>query len=69
MKRVVFVCVENSNRSQMAEAFARMYEGPHGEIEAFQRRFAAVGQGESQSNRGNGGTRLRSFDTHFQIAR
>lgn len=25
MKRVVFVCVENSNRSQMAEAFARMY--------------------------------------------
>ena len=24
-KRVVFVCVENSNRSQMAEAFARMY--------------------------------------------
>ncbi len=25
MKRVVFVCVENSNRSQMAEAFARMH--------------------------------------------
>jgi arsenate reductase len=24
MKRIVFVCVENSNRSQMAEAFARM---------------------------------------------
>jgi isopenicillin-N N-acyltransferase-like protein len=24
-KRIVFVCVENSNRSQMAEAFARMY--------------------------------------------
>jgi protein-tyrosine-phosphatase len=24
-KRLVFVCVENSNRSQMAEAFARMY--------------------------------------------
>ena len=24
MKRVVFVCVENSNRSQMAEAFGRM---------------------------------------------
>jgi protein-tyrosine-phosphatase len=23
-KRVLFVCVENSNRSQMAEAFARM---------------------------------------------
>jgi arsenate reductase len=27
MKRVVFVCVENSNRSQMAEAFARLYGG------------------------------------------
>jgi protein-tyrosine-phosphatase len=31
MKRVVFVCVENSNRSQMAEAFARMRGG----VEAF----------------------------------
>ena len=27
MKRVLFVCVENSNRSQMAEAFARMKGG------------------------------------------
>jgi protein-tyrosine-phosphatase len=26
-KRVLFVCVENSNRSQMAEAFARMHSG------------------------------------------
>ncbi len=25
-KRVVFVCVENSNRSQMAEAFARLHD-------------------------------------------
>ncbi len=25
MKQVVFVCVENSNRSQMAEASARMH--------------------------------------------
>ncbi len=25
MKRVLFVCVENSNRSQMAQAFAKMY--------------------------------------------
>ena len=25
MKRVLLACVENSNRSQMAEAFARMY--------------------------------------------
>ncbi len=27
MKRVLFVCVENSNRSQMAEAFARILGG------------------------------------------
>jgi arsenate reductase (thioredoxin) len=32
MKRVLFVCVENSNRSQMAEAFARMHGG--GVVEA-----------------------------------
>lgn len=32
-KRVVFVCVENSNRSQMAEAFARLYGGP--DVEAY----------------------------------
>ena len=25
--RVLFVCVENSNRSQMAQAFAAMYGG------------------------------------------
>jgi arsenate reductase len=30
---VLFVCVENSNRSQMAEAFARMHGGD--EIEAY----------------------------------
>ena len=28
MKRVLFVCVENSNRSQMAEAFVRLHGGP-----------------------------------------
>lgn len=27
VKRVLFVCVENSNRSQMAEAFARLLSG------------------------------------------
>jgi arsenate reductase (thioredoxin) len=27
MKRVLFVCVENANRSQMAQAFAHMYGG------------------------------------------
>jgi protein-tyrosine-phosphatase len=33
LKRVLFVCVENSNRSQMAEAFARMHGG--GKVTAF----------------------------------
>ena len=32
-RRVVFVCVENSNRSQMAEAFARILGGDR--VEAF----------------------------------
>ncbi len=29
MKRILFVCVENSNRSQMAEAFARKHGARH----------------------------------------
>jgi protein-tyrosine-phosphatase len=33
MKKVIFVCVENSNRSQMAEAFARIHGA--GRVEAF----------------------------------
>jgi arsenate reductase len=33
VKRVVFVCVENSNRSQMAEAFARLHGA--GKVEAY----------------------------------
>ena len=33
MKRVIFVCVENSNRSQMAQAFARIHGA--GKVEAF----------------------------------
>jgi protein-tyrosine-phosphatase len=33
VKRVLFVCVENANRSQMAEAFARMLGG--NEVEAY----------------------------------
>jgi protein-tyrosine-phosphatase len=32
MKKVIFVCVENSNRSQMAEAFARIHGA--GKVEA-----------------------------------
>ena len=33
MKNVLFVCIENSNRSQMAQAFATMYGA--GEVAAF----------------------------------
>jgi len=33
MKNVLFVCIENSNRSQMAQAFANMYG--NGEVKAF----------------------------------
>jgi protein-tyrosine-phosphatase len=33
LKRVIFVCVENSNRSQMAQAFARIHG--KGRVEAF----------------------------------
>jgi len=33
MKKLLFVCVENSNRSQMAEAFARLHG--RGRVEAF----------------------------------
>jgi protein-tyrosine-phosphatase len=32
-KRVLFICNENCDRSQMAEAFARMYGG--GSVEAY----------------------------------
>jgi protein-tyrosine-phosphatase len=32
-KRVLFICMENGNRSQMAEAFARMYGA--GRVEAY----------------------------------
>lgn len=28
MKNILFVCVENSNRSQMAQAFAKIHGGP-----------------------------------------
>jgi arsenate reductase (thioredoxin) len=33
MKRILFVCVENSNRSQMSQAFAKIHGGK--EVEAF----------------------------------
>jgi arsenate reductase (thioredoxin) len=33
MKKILFVCVENSNRSQMSQAFAKMFGGK--EVEAY----------------------------------
>jgi len=44
MKTVLFVCVENSNRSQMAEAFARIHGGG---------RLHAVSAGSRPSGRVN----------------
>lgn len=42
MKTILFVCVENSNRSQMAEAFARMLGG--GQVEAYSAGSAPSGR-------------------------
>jgi protein-tyrosine-phosphatase len=42
MKRVLFVCVENANRSQMAEAFARIHGG--GAVEALSAGSAPSGR-------------------------
>lgn len=42
MKRILFVCIENANRSQMAEAFARMYGGH--EVEALSAGSSPSGQ-------------------------
>ena len=71
MKRVLFVCIENSNRSQMAEAFARIHGGnkveaasagskPSGQINPKAMRFMAelgydLSGHESKSLDQNGG--------------
>ena len=47
MKRVVFVCIENSNRSQMAEAFARIHGGS--QVEAFSAGSRPSGQVNPQA--------------------
>jgi protein-tyrosine-phosphatase len=41
-KRILFVCVENSNRSQMAEAFARIAAGDAVEVHSAGSRPSAV---------------------------
>ena len=42
MKRVLFVCVENANRSQLAEAFARIHGGDAVEAHSAGSRAAGV---------------------------
>ena len=42
MKRLLFVCVENANRSQMAQAFARIHGGD--DVEAFSAGLAPSGR-------------------------
>jgi protein-tyrosine-phosphatase len=41
-KKILFVCIENSNRSQMAEAFARMHS--KGSVEAYSAGSAPSGR-------------------------
>ena len=47
MKRVLFVCVENACRSQIAEGFARHYG--HGKLEAFSTGSQPRGQVDQQA--------------------
>ena len=49
MKRLLFVCVENSNRSQMAEAFARIHGGES--VEAYSAGSRPSGKVNSKANR------------------
>jgi arsenate reductase (thioredoxin) len=63
LPRVLFVCVENSNRSQMAEAFARMHGS--GKVEAYSAGSRPSGvvnprAAESMRERGYDLTRHRS---------
>jgi protein-tyrosine-phosphatase len=63
--RMLFVCVENSNRSQMAEAFARMHGGP--EVEAYSAGSRPTGGDQSQCDRRDARARLRPFPPRFQV--
>ena len=56
MKKILFVCVENSNRSQMAQAFAVMHAGSHPSgrvnpkaVEAMRERNYDLSQHQSKS--------------------
>ena len=64
--RVLFVCVENSCRSQMAEAFARL-DGGEG-VEAYSAGSRPSGAREPGRDPGDGGGRLRPLDAPLQDA-
>ena len=53
-KRVIFVCVENANRSQMAQAFARVHGGDR--VEAF-----------SAGSRPSGRINLKAIDAMKEV--
>ncbi len=66
MKRVLFVCVENSNRSQMAEALARMHAGDQGR--SAERRLQAQRAGQSEGGPFHGRAGLRPVDPCLKVA-
>ena len=47
-KKLLFVCVENSNRSQMSQAFAKMLGGEN--VEAYSAGIKAIWHCKSKSN-------------------
>lgn len=57
LKRAVFVCVENGNRRQMAEAFARIHSA--GQVEAFSAGFRPSGHIKSKAAEEGRGTVTR----------
>ena len=66
VKRVVFVCVENSNRSQMAEAFARMHGGDS--VEAYSAGSRPSGRVNPKAIECDEGARLRPDGAPLQGA-
>ena len=62
VKKIVFVCVENSNRSQMAEAFARIHGA--GKSKPFSAGSRPSGRVNPQGHRRHAGSRLRPDQPH-----
>ncbi len=69
-RQVLFVCVENSCRSQMAEAFARMYGA--GRVEAYSAGSRPSGQVKlnaitSMKELGYGLERINALPTFYSL--